>query len=378
MNWMTDHCYPAEDGTYSFLMPRDGETRCINGENLNGAKGAAGNSSSSLGFTRKGHPCLPILGKGQSVTIANIEQPGIIKHLWFTVTDTTSPKGLNVLRNLILKMYWDGEESPSVVSPIGDFFCCGHGRGTLVDSAPIAVYPNRGFNSFFPMPFSSARIVLENQHSEDIPSLFYQVDYELNDNLPTGLMRFHAQWRREPVTVRGQDYTILDGVAGNGIYVGTYLALTALESRWWGEGEVKFYIDGDIDFPTWCSTGSEDYFGGAWSFRSESSVDAMREGTYTGQYMGYPFYSRLSGGRTSDYWDDSAPTVRGMYRWHLVDPIIFHQDLCVTIQQIGGRESGMFERQDDLASVAYWYQTEPHKPFSEVVEHPPEELRMPR
>lgn len=378
MNQMTNDRLFANDNMYSFLTPRGGETRCINGENLNGAKGAAGNSTGPLGFTRKGHPCLPILEKGQSVTIADIRQPGIIKHLWFTVTDATSPQGLNVLRNLILKMYWDGENRPSVVSPIGDFFCCGHGRDTFVDSAPIAVYPNRGFNSFFPMPFSSARIVLENQHSEDISSIFYQIDYELNDNLPTNLMRFHAQWRREPVTVRGRDYTVLDGVEGDGIYVGTYLALTALQSRWWGEGEFKFYIDGDTDFPTWCSTGSEDYFGGAWSFRSESSPDAMHEGTYTGAYMGYPFYSRITGGQTSDYWDDSSPVMRGLYRWHLVDPIIFHENLRVTLQQIGGRESGMFERQDDLASVAYWYQVEPHNPFPEEAEQLPAELRMPR
>lgn len=228
------------------------------------------------------------------------------------------------------------------------------------------------------MPFSSARIVLVNNHDEDVQSVFYQIDYELNDALPDELMRFHAQWRREPVTTRQQDYTLLDGVAGDGIYVGTYLALTALQSRWWGEGEFKFFIDGDNQFPTWCSTGAEDYFGGAWSFRSETNKDTMHEQTYNRAFMGYPFYSRTSGGEASDYWDDSGPVVRGMYRWHLMDPIIFHQDLRVTWQQIGGRESGMFEREDDVATVAYWYQTEPHLPFPTVVEKPDPNLLMPR
>lgn len=366
------------DLLYRLLRPRHGVTRCINGENPQGGKGEAGNSSSPLGFTRKGHPSLPVLRRGETVTIADIQEPGIIKHMWFTVTDATSPQGLYVLRNLLIKIYWDGEERPSVVSPLGDFFCCGHGRGALVDSLPICVNPTRGFNCYFPMPFSSARIVLVNNHDEDVQSVFYQIDYELNDALPDELMRFHAQWRREPVTTRQQDYTLLDGVAGDGIYVGTYLALTALQSRWWGEGEFKFFIDGDNQFPTWCSTGAEDYFGGAWSFRSETNKDAMHEQTYNRAFMGYPFYSRTSGGEASDYWDDSGPVVRGMYRWHLMDPIIFHQDLRVTWQQIGGRESGMFEREDDVATVAYWYQTEPHLPFPTVVEKPDPNLLMPR
>ena len=173
-----------------------------------------------------------------------------------TVTDRTSPTGPDVLRNLILEFYWDGEDSPSVQCPIGDFFCCGHAQSCTINSIPVMVNPNRGFNCYFAMPFEHARIVLRNDHNEDVPAFFYQIDYTEYDQLPADTMRFHAQWRRQRVTELAHDYVVLDGVEGHGTYVGTYLALTALESRWWGEGEFKFYIDGDGKYPTWCSTGA--------------------------------------------------------------------------------------------------------------------------
>ena len=185
------------------------------------------------------------------------------------------------------------------------------------------VVPNRGFNCYFAMPFEHARIVLRNDHNEDVPAFFYQIDYTEYDALPADAMRFHAQWRRERVTEIARDYTILDNVHGHGAYIGTYLALTALESRWWGEGEVKMYIDGDEQYPTWCSTGAEDYFGGAWSFADFDEHGRMRENTFTGPYLGFPFYSqRLAAHRESDYWDVATPVMRGLYRWHIPDPII--------------------------------------------------------
>ena len=186
----------------------------------------------------------------------DVDGPGVIRHIWMTVTDRTSSTGPNVLRNLILEFYWDGEETPSVQCPVGDFFCCGHAQACRVNSMPVVVVPNRGFNCYFSMPFEHARIVLRNDHNEDVPAFFYQIDYTEYDALPAGTMRFHAQWRRERVTELARDYVVLDGVHGRGAYIGTYLALTALESRWWGEGEVKMYIDGDDQYPTWCSTGA--------------------------------------------------------------------------------------------------------------------------
>jgi hypothetical protein len=312
-------------------------------------------------------PCIQTIKAGDSVTLMDVDGPGVIRHIWMTVTDRTSPTGPNVLRNLILEFYWDGEETPSVQCPIGDFFCCGHAQACRINSIPIMVVPNRGFNCYFAMPFEHARIVLRNDHNEDVPAFFYQIDYTEYDALPADAMRFHAQWRRERVTEIARDYTILDNVHGHGAYIGTYLALTALESRWWGEGEVKMYIDGDEQYPTWCSTGAEDYFGGAWSFADFDEHGRMRENTFTGPYLGFPFYSqRLAAHRESDYWDVATPVMRGLYRWHIPDPIYFDSDLRVTWQQIGTEEAGNFERQDDVASVAYWYQLEPHTPFDPI------------
>ena len=216
-----------------------GRTRCVNAENPTGGKGTAATAASALGPSRKGSPCIQTIKAGDSVTLMDVDGPGVIRHIWMTVTDRTSPTGPNVLRNLILEFYWDGEETPSVQCPIGDFFCCGHAQACRINSIPIMVVPNRGFNCYFAMPFEHARIVLRNDHNEDVPAFFYQIDYTEYDALPADAMRFHAQWRRERVTEIARDYTILDNVHGHGAYIGTYLALTALESRWWGEGEAS-------------------------------------------------------------------------------------------------------------------------------------------
>lgn len=347
----------------SLSMTSTGRSRCVNAENPTGGKGQAAMTASHLGPSRKGTPCLSTVQSGESVTLMDVAGPGIIRHIWTTVTDKTSPTGANVLRNLILEFYWDGEQTPSVKCPIGDFFCCGHAQACQVNSLPVMVNPNRGFNCFFAMPFEHAKIVLRNDHNEDVPAFFYQIDYTELDSLPAEAMRFHAQWRRQKVTSLAQDYVILDGVRGRGTYLGTYLALTTLESRWWGEGEVKIYMDGDDEYPTWCSTGTEDYFGGAWSFAGFNEQGSMHEQTYSGPFMGFPFRSQRLLGRESDYWDQSAPVMRGLYRWHMADPIYFQKDIRVEIQQIGTDEMGLFERSDDLASVAYWYQLEPHQSF---------------
>ncbi|WP_411675003.1 glycoside hydrolase family 172 protein [Bifidobacterium polysaccharolyticum] len=367
------------NGLEALTRPSTDRTRCINAENPRGGKGRAAMTASNLGPSRKGTPCLKNIPPGQDVVLADLSGAGEIRHIWMTVTDATSPTGPNVLRNLILECYWDGEQTPSVCVPLGDFFCCGHAQACRVESVPVAVYPRRGFNCYWPMPFhSGARIVLRNRHNEPIEAFFYQIDYVEKDELPEEVMTFHAQWRRQRVTELGQDYMILDGVHGRGSYVGTYLALTALESRWWGEGEIKVYLDGDKDYPTWCSTGSEDYFGGAWSFAGQDPDGRMHEVTYSGAYMGFPFHSRQLDNRESQYWDADTPVTRGFYRWHIPDPIIFASDIKVTLQQIGVDEQGYFERQDDLASVAYWYQQEPHKPFPQNVLETGERDRRPR
>lgn len=340
-----------------------GRSRSINWENRTGEKGAACRAASALGTGRKGSPCIPSLASGERVALAEIDGPGVIQHIWITIADAT-PAGRFVLRDVVLRMYWDGEAEPSVEAPLGDFFCCGFAQGCEINSMPIAVNPKRGMNCYFAMPIRThARIELESQHAGPIPGVFFQIDYCLLDDLPDDAVYFHAQWRRERITELAKDYVLLDGVRGSGYYVGTYLALTTLERYWWGEGEFKFYLDGDGDQPTLCSTGTEDYFGGAWSFGGAvNERGEMVEQTYCTPFLGYPFYSRDETFH-SDYWNRDCPPMRGFYRWHLPDPILFERDLRVTLQQIGVCELGLFERQDDVASVAYWYQTEPHAPF---------------
>ena len=299
---MQSAAFAARGPLDSLAVAAPGRTRCVNAENPAGGKGTAATAASALGPSRKGSPCIQTVKAGESVTLMDVDGPGVIRHIWMTVTGRTSPTGPNVLRNLILEFYWDGEETPSVQCPVGDFFCCGHAQACRVNSMPVVVVPNRGFNCYFSMPFEHARIVLRNDHNEDVPAFFYQIDYTEYDALPAGTMRFHAQWRRERVTELARDYVVLDGVHGRGAYIGTYLALTALESRWWGEGEVKMYIDGDDQYPTWCSTGAEDYFGGAWSFADFDEHGRMHEQTFCAPYVGFPFYSqRLASHRESAY-----------------------------------------------------------------------------
>ena len=248
-------------------MAKHMKSRAINAENPTGEKGKGGRAASPLGPSRKGSPCLKDIPAGETVTLAEIDGPGVIQHIWMTVDNKTSDADCFVLRDLVLRMYWDEEEAPSVEVPLGDFFCCGFGRECIVNSLPVAVAPNRGFNCYFPMPFGrKAKITLENQHVNAIPAFFYQIDYGLCEELPADVCYFHAQWRRQKITEKAEDYVVLDNVRGRGHYVGTYLALTTLERYWWGEGEMKFYLDGDEEYPTICGTGTEDYFGGSWSF----------------------------------------------------------------------------------------------------------------
>lgn len=348
-------------GTLPLL--KRGRSCSINWENKTGEKGSACMAASVLGASRKGSPCIRLLQPGETVTLGEIDGAGVIQHIWMTVADQTAA-GRFVLRDLVLRMYWDGEENPSVECPLGDFFLNGFARGCEVNSMPIVVNPKRGMNSFLPMPFGKhAKVTLENQHAGEVPGFFYQLDYCLYDELPADIAYFHAQWRREKITELQKDYVLLDGVKGHGHYIGTYLALTSLERYWWGEGEMKFYLDGDTHYPSQCSTGTEDYFGGAWSFGGYTDEHGyMLEKTYCTPFMGYPFYSRNDTFH-SDYYNRDCPPMRGFYRWHIMDPILFQRDLRVELQQIGVCETGLFERRDDVASVSYWYQSEPHVVF---------------
>ena len=344
---------------------RHGQSRAINAENPLGEKGRGGMKSSVLGPSRKGSPCIPEVKPGETVLLGEIDGCGVINHIWMTVTDHT-PSSPFILRDLVLRIYWDGEFEPSVECPLGDFFCNGFGQGCVINSLPIVVNPTRGFNSFFPMPFrKGARLTLENQFSESIPAFFYQIDYTLLSAIPNDAAYFHAQWRRQKLTTLSQDYVILDQVLGAGHYIGTYMAISTLQRYWWGEGEFKFYLDGDTDYPTICGTGTEDYFGGAWSFATQVNGKTT-ENLFQTPFMGYPYYSIYDQTSTNPYHNAECPPMRGLYRWHIMDPICFEKDLKVTVQQIGVSKNGLFERQDDVSTVAYWYQNEPHQNFPKL------------
>lgn len=319
------------------------ETRSISAENPNGERGGGAkaepdenNPASMLGKGWKVRPCIT-LDPSSVTTLADITGPGIIQHIWITVD-------AKAYRDTILRMYWDDEAEPSVEVPLGDFFCNGHGLRYNVVSLPIAVNPSGGFNCYFPMPFRKrARITIENQRWEPIHGFFYQITYALTE-VPDNAGYLHAQWRRSMTTRDYPEHVILDGVKGQGHYVGTFLAWTQLSDGWWGEGEIKFYMDGDTEYPTICGTGTEDYFCGAWGFGE----------TFNAPFTGYPLWRKEPG---------TVPK-HGLYRWHIMDPIRFKQSLKVTIQALGWWPNGKFQPlTDDIASVAYWYQTEPHASF---------------
>ena len=270
--------------------------------------------------------------------------------MWFTLLDPVCFQP-HTLSGTILRIYWDQESIPSVETPIGDFFCCGFDQSCTINSAPIAVNPNRSFNCYFPMPFRRHfRITVQNCTSETIPRLFYQIDFRLLSSLPEDTVYFHAKWnqRLKRAAKLGEDYTILSLQNAGGHYIGTYLAITSYEPYCWCEGELKFYIDGDWEYPTICGTGTEDYFEGAWAFGVPHNGHAV-ETTFTSLYAGFPYLSHPNVNQTV--------SSRGLYRFHIPDPILFNSNIKVTIQQMGKHDGHLFERADDIASVAYWYQT---------------------
>ena len=333
------------------------ETRSISPENVNGAPGRGGmategtgaDAARELGQGWKVSPSIDVGGQ-ETATLAEIEGSGAVQHIWLTV----HPRHW---RQLVFRCYWDGEDQPSVEVPVGDFFCSGWGVRCNVNSLPIAVNPAGGFNSYWEMPFRShARITLENLSPDDVRGCYYQITYTLTE-VPADRAYLHAQWRRSnPLTV-ATDHTLLDGVTGQGHYVGTYLAWGVNNDGWWGEGELKFYLDHDRDWPTICGTGTEDYFGGAWNFEHPPG----EYGVYSTPYLGLPQVIIPDGlYRTQQRF--------GMYRWHVMDPIRFQDRLRVTVQALGWRaqlegKRRYLPRQDDIASTALWYQAEPHAPF---------------
>jgi hypothetical protein len=328
------------------------KTRSISPENFTGEKGRGGmategtgaNAARGLGRGWKVSPSVRIK-PGETFVMADIQGQGAIQHIWMTPTGNW--------RYSILRMHWDGEAQPSVEVPVGDFFGQGWGAWAPISSLPVCVNPGSAFNSYWEMPFrQSARITMQNLDDKEMV-LYYQIDYTLTA-VPADAGYFHAQFRRVNPLPFKSDYTILDGVKGLGHYVGTYLAWGVNNGGWWGEGEIKFFIDGDSEFPTICGTGTEDYFCGSYNFENQETRQYQ---VYTTPYAGLAQVIKPDGLYRSQQ-------RFGMYRWHIMDPVRFESDLRVTIQALGWRGDGRYlPLQDDIASVGYWYQAEPHAPF---------------
>ena len=321
--------------------------RSVCPENPPGKKGQGGmavpsndlpcsDAASDLGQGWKVNPFHKVAA-GETLTIMDVEGPGVIQHIWL-VADPA--KG----RSQIIRFYWDDEETPSIETPVADFFAVGHNLFAPVNSLAVVVNPKSAFNCYWPMPFRKrCRITFTNEDAEELGLLTYQITYAETE-IPSNAGYFHAQWRRAVTDRQNPDYTIVDGIEGQGKYAGTFLAWTQLSDGWFGEGEIKFYIDGDAEFPTICGTGTDDYLCGSYGFPE--------------------IYSTPYVGNVLDHKGDDGPPKWSLYRWHIMDPVFFEEELRITIQALGWWPNRKYQPlADDIASVAYWYQTEPHAAF---------------
>jgi hypothetical protein len=343
-----------------YEMPEGVESRWASGENPKGAKGQGGQANGG----RKGAPTVAIKA-GESRVLAEASgTSGTIRRIWMTFPDR-SPR---MLRSLRIDMYWDGAKTPAVSAPLGDFFGIGLGQTTVFQSALFSNPEGRSFNCFIPMPFKTGmKIVMTNESADNLEELFYDVDYTLGDRHNAQMLYFHAHYRRENPTRLQQDFELLPQVSGRGRYLGTNIGVIVNQktyfNTWWGEGEVKIYLDGDREFPTLSGTGTEDYVGTAWG-----------QGAYAHTYQGSPIA-------------DEKNLRWCFYRYHIPDPIYFYKDIRVTIQQIGylaphsrpaivenkrrlyragpglvemdTSKDGKFERDDDWSSCTYFYLAAP-------------------
>lgn len=339
------------------MKVRKAKTRSICAENPTGAPGMGGrcpleegvakSAARDLGIGWKVNPYIRIPAK-TTWTLADIEGQGVINHIWLTPTGSW--------RDLIIRFYWDNCQQPSVECPVGDFFCMGWNKFSQINSLPVCVNPGSAFNCYWQMPFrKNCKITMENLSDETL-SVYYQIDYSLEE-VAEDAAYFHAQFRRVNPLPYKEVYTIVDGIEGEGQYVGTYMAWGVNNNGWWGEGEIKFYIDDDDEYPTICGTGTEDYFCGSYDFENPYTHD--RYESFSTPYTGLQLV------RTDALYQSQKRF--GMYRFHITDPIRFEKKLKVTIQALGWRSGGRYlPMQDDIASVAFWYQKEPARKFPKL------------
>jgi hypothetical protein len=309
-------------------------TRWVSPENPTGEKGKGGLTNKGA----KGNAFF-IVQPGMKQVLFDVRGAGIIKRMWMSGSIGVNEEQRRAVR---IDMYWDGSTKPAVSAPIGDFFGIGQGLLTKFDNELFASPEARSFNFFIPMPYrKSAYITITNESSSEV-WIWYDINYLEMDRLPDDLMYFHAYWNRDLKTKAGQDYVILPEVHGTGRYLGTNISVigdSLCRGSWFGEGEVKIYLDGDKDTPSLTGTGTEDYIGSGW-----------------GQGE---FACRYSGSLVSDREND----IYAFYRYHITDPVFFHLNCRVTIQQMGNssREAilKMIEKGADVKPVWFLDQTSP-------------------
>ena len=333
----------------SMLHP-EYETISISPENLTGEKGRGGATplekgnaryaAQDLGTGWKVNPYMHIPA-GETLTLADIKDQGEIRQIWLTPT--------GVWRGQIIRFYWDGEDTPAVECPLGDFFANGLNEYAPVRSLPICVNPGSAFNCYWNMPFRKGfRITLENRNPEQV-TIYYQITYVRKPVDPNAAY-FHAQFRRVNPLPYKQVFTMLDGIEGKGQFAGAYMIWGSNSSGWWGEGEVKMYLDGDEEYPSVCYTGTEDYFCGSYNFENQK-IHQYEE--FSTPYSGLCQVIRPDGLYRSQ-------TRFGLYRFHITDPVYFRENIRVTIQAMGWRKDWRYlPLQDDLSCVSYFYLDKP-------------------
>jgi hypothetical protein len=311
-------------------------------------------ASSSDANWKNGNADARPIKPGATLTLAEVEGPGIITHIWFTIAHDDPFYS----RLLTLRFYWDGEAHPSIECPVGDFFGIGHGVDKPFMSIPIRVTSDgRARNCYWPMPFrKKARLTVTNESDKTCHAFYYYIDWQKHKRLPRDTAYFHARYRQEFPCVMGRNYLLAD-LEGRGHYVGTIQSVYHMSAGWYGEGDDFFFIDGAKE-PQLRGTGTEDYFCDAWGFREQD-----------GPFYGTPLWEGYSAGDRST-----------AYRFHIPDPVVFRKSLRAEIEHKGsqtlpdGKVDGFIERDDLMSSVALWYQTEPHKPWEAL---PPGRERLP-